>query len=186
MQLTLPIILTLIRLIVSPIVLPVLLVFFLPLQSSIIDGALAGFFVFLAFTDFLDGYLARKLGQVTQLGRTLDPIADKFLVFPTLIALLAAQRVNLFVVLLFIGREFFVMGLRQLALEQHCQLPVSWLGKSKTVAQVAYVTLVIAAPANLEGHWYLSATALLTIAVILTIWSAINYYRSFIKNCTFA
>ncbi len=184
MQITLPTILTLIRLVISPILLPTLLLVFLPIESPIINGALACIFLLLAFTDFLDGYLARKLGQVTQLGRILDPIADKFLIFPTLIALLSVHRIHIFVVLLFIGREFFVMGLRQLALERQCQLHVSWLGKAKTIAQIAYVASAIAAPANLEGHWYLSTTVLLFIAVVLTVWSAVSYYKTFMANCS--
>jgi CDP-diacylglycerol--glycerol-3-phosphate 3-phosphatidyltransferase len=85
--------LTLIRLIFSPLFLPLVLVYFLPYNNQIINGILALVFVLLSLTDFFDGYLARKYNQETALGRALDPLADKFLFFSTLIALVTIQKV---------------------------------------------------------------------------------------------
>ncbi len=75
------------RLIIAPVVLPLLLVYGLPYNVGWLNTVLAAIFVFFAFTDFLDGYLARKYQQETLFGSELDPIADKFLVYSTLIAL---------------------------------------------------------------------------------------------------
>src|ERR1700722_2587731 len=127
-----PTILTLIRLILSPLVLPVLFVYLLPYNNIYINILLALLFIAFSLTDFLDGYLARKYSQETALGSVLDPIADKFLVYSTLLALAVVNKLFFFWVVLLIGREFFMMGLRQVALENNFSVKVSSLGKTKT------------------------------------------------------
>jgi CDP-diacylglycerol---glycerol-3-phosphate 3-phosphatidyltransferase len=179
--------LTLIRLIFSPLFLPLVLVYFLPYNNQIINGILALVFVLLSLTDFFDGYLARKYNQETALGRALDPLADKFLFFSTLIALVTIQKVFFYSAIIFIGREFFIMGLRILALERGFDVPVSWLGKFKTAVQTLYVTLVIG------NGYYLSLTSdnliiysiensLLILALFFSLFSAYDYYRSFMRK----
>ncbi|MDP3889126.1 MAG: CDP-alcohol phosphatidyltransferase family protein, partial [bacterium] len=112
-----PIILTLIRLIFSPFLLPLLLVHFLPFNIFWINAILALFFVMVCLTDFFDGYLARKYKQETVLGKLLDPIADKFLLYSTLIVLLSVHKIFFYWPSILIGREFLVMGIRLIAME---------------------------------------------------------------------
>ncbi|MGO9387806.1 MAG: CDP-diacylglycerol--glycerol-3-phosphate 3-phosphatidyltransferase [Methanobacterium sp.] len=176
-----PTALTLIRLIFSPLFLPILLVYLIPFNSLFINLLLALCFILLSLTDFFDGYLARKYDQVTALGKALDPLADKFLLFSTLIALVAVQKLFFYIAILFIGREFFVMGLRMLALERGFDIPVSWFGKLKTVAQTIYITLVIIDGSLLIGKSIFIEYLFLIISLFLSLYSAYLYYRSFIK-----
>src|SRR5579863_3418124 len=135
-ELSLPMLLTFIRLIGSPIILPFLLVYLLPYNTFWLNCSLAAIFVLFGLTDFFDGYLARKYHLVTPTGAMLDHIADKFLLYSTLIALLAADKLHFFWAILWIGREFFVMGLRQISLENSFSITVSSWGKLKTVMQI--------------------------------------------------
>lgn len=178
--------LTLSRLIISPLVLPLLLVYFLPYDNTIINSLLALFFVLLSLTDFFDGYLARKYNQVTDLGKALDPLADKFLFFSALIALVVIKKIFFYWAILFIAREFFIMGLRILALERGFEIPVSWAGKCKTFVQMAYITFIIAHYFSLLGVWYeVIETLLLVGSLTLSFYSAYAYYISF-KNCYYS
>src|SRR6266404_4937914 len=104
-----PMLLTYIRLIGSPIILPFFLVYLLPLNIFWINCSLAVLFFLFGLTDFFDGYFARKYQQVTTTGAMLDHIADKFLVYSTLIALIAAQKLYFFWAIIWIGREFFIL-----------------------------------------------------------------------------
>lgn len=177
--------LTIIRLVVSPLTLPLLLVYFLPHNIFWINSGLAILFVMFGLTDFFDGYLARKFDQETSLGKMLDPIADKFLVFSTLVALLAAGKIFFYWVILFIGREFFVMGLRLVALEHNLSVSVSWLGKIKTFFQMVLLTWIIINPDHNVGWracsmWNTGELLLLLVSLALTIISAQRYYTAFI------
>ena len=127
-DINLPTILTLIRLILSPLVLPVILVYLLPLNIFWVNGVLAVIFMLLSITDFFDGYLARKYNQETVLGKVLDPLADKFLTYSALIGLLAAHKIYFYWVVILIGRELFILGLRHVALEHRLEVSVSILG----------------------------------------------------------
>lgn len=185
MYINLPTLLTLFRLLFSPIVLPLLIVYLSPYNVLWINGALAGLFILFSMTDVLDGYLARTWGEVTLVGKVLDPIADKFLVYATLVALLAVQKVSFVWVLLLIGREFFVMGLRLLALEHNISISVSFLGKIKTLVQAAYLTVAIANPFH-DFALHASRTnkveaVLLGATLIVSLWSAYLYYRAFVR-----
>jgi CDP-diacylglycerol--glycerol-3-phosphate 3-phosphatidyltransferase len=185
---TLPTIITLVRLIASPLILPFVLVYGLSSNIPLLNYGLAVLFVFLALTDFFDGYLARRWGQVSALGKTLDPLADKFLVYATLVALLASNKIYFYWVVIFIGRDFFMMGLRQIALEQGFGVPVSRLGKFKTALLLSYLTWVIANPyqGQWDAHvWWNGIELLLLVSsLVLTIWSTKNYYHSFVKMYT--
>ncbi len=188
MNINVPTTLTLFRLIFSPIFLPILIVYLLPLNVFLINVALAITFFLFSLTDFLDGYLARYLNQNTLIGRVLDPIADKFLIYATLIALLAAQKIFFVWVIIFIGREFFVMGLRLLALEHRFTLRVVWFSKLKTLIQMAYLTMVIVNPYR-DISTTISASlfnqiekGLLATALFLSIWTAYRYYINFVRT----
>ncbi len=180
-----PLILTLLRLIISPLFLPILLVYLLPYNLLWLNSILGLFFVLLSLTDFFDGYLARKYNQETVLGRVLDPIADKFLTVSALVALLAAGKIYFYWVIILIGRELFVMGLRHVALEHNFTIPVAKLGKLKTVTQMACITMFIVNPyQQLGGHalrWNGAEMALLFIAIVLSLFSAQQYYDEFMK-----
>src|SRR6266542_1931409 len=100
-------------------------------------------FLSAAVTDLLDGYLARKWGQVTTIGTLLDPIADKLLISAALIALVQVRAVAAWMVVLIVGREFAVSGLRAIAAAEGYTIKASDLGKTKMVAQVTAVSLLL-------------------------------------------
>jgi CDP-diacylglycerol--glycerol-3-phosphate 3-phosphatidyltransferase len=177
---------TLIRLALSPLVLPFLLVYFLPFNDLLLNFIVAIIFTFLALTDFFDGYLARKYSQVTLFGKILDPIADKFLVYSTLIALLVIDKIYFYWVVLLIGREFFVMGLRLIAAEYGFSVPVSQQGKNKTAIQMILLIFLIINPYQKLGFsgapWIFSIEhILLFFTLFLALSSAFSYYQSFIR-----
>jgi CDP-diacylglycerol---glycerol-3-phosphate 3-phosphatidyltransferase len=181
---SLPTLFTLSRLIIAPFLVPFLLVYGSPLHSTLVDILTVSVFVFFSITDFLDGYLARALGQESLIGKTLDPIADKFLLYATLIGLLVIERIYFYWVIIFIGREFFIMGLRLLAVENNLEIPVSWLGKIKTVVQFSYLALVIIKPvlSDYIAYFWMLEYGMLALALILTIGSAYLYCDSFAKQ----
>jgi CDP-diacylglycerol--glycerol-3-phosphate 3-phosphatidyltransferase len=175
-----PLQLTLIRLIISPLVLPGLIVALLPYGVWWINVALALFFLLISATDFFDGYLARKFRQETLLGKMLDPIADKFLIYATLIGLLAVQKIYFYWVVLLIGRELFVMGLRQVAAQYRMTLHVLFLAKVKTVLEVLLLALLIAMPCQPYPGllwWRIGTYLLLLVTIYLALYTAWCYYR---------
>lgn len=144
-------------------------------------------FTLFVLTDFFDGYLARKYCQVTTLGKILDPIADKFLVYSTLIALLAINKIYFYWVVLLIGREFFVMGLRLIAAEHNFSIPVSSQGKLKTCIQMILLIYLIINPyqqAGLQGAFFWNGVEiiLLMTTMFFSVVSAYTYYQSFMKT----
>lgn len=134
-------------------------------------------FLCAAATDLLDGYLARRLGQITTIGTLLDPIADKLLVSSALIALVQVRAVPGWVVILIVGREFAVSGLRSIAAAEGYTIEASDLGKTKTMAQVAGISLVFLS----MRHPWLSTAANWTLAIIVVVSlvSAVDYFWKF-------
>ena len=170
----LPNALTLGRIFLIPFVVVVLL------TTRIANWALwgAGLFLGAAVTDLLDGYLARLRGQVTNLGRLLDPIADKLLISSALISLVQLGIAPAWMVVIIIGREFAVSGLRSIAAHEGFSIEVSTLGKGKMVAQVAAVTGLILGRAY--GGWILAtARVLLWAVVFFALVSMVQYFRQF-------
>ncbi len=186
MKLNFPTLLTLARLVIAPIVLPIMCVYLLPHNNILLNLLVGIIFIFFSLTDLLDGYLARKTGNETKFGRILDFVADKFLIYSTLIGLIAAKKIFFVWGLIFIGREFFVMGVRLLARDAHVTIPVSYWGKIKTVSQVAYIAAAIINPDHAQpltaSKFNMIETGLLVIAVLLTIYSAYRYYQSLLKS----
>lgn len=182
-SINIPTFLTLIRLIFSPLFLPLLIVYLLPYNIVWVNGIIAALFVLLSMTDFFDGYLARRYNQVTILGRVLDPLADKFLTYSALIGLLAAGKIYFYWVVALIGREMFVMGIRHVALEHNFSVPVSILGKLKTMLQMITITVIIINPyyyhAGIFNYWNSVELGLLVVTTILSLVSAQHYYNSF-------
>src|SRR5881296_3911872 len=128
--------LTLMRIFLVPLLVAVLLTKYNVLIAAAI-------FLAASLTDLLDGYLARKRGQVTTLGTLLDPVADKLLISSAFISLVQLQVVAAWVVVIIVGREFAVTGLRSIASAQGFTIDASELGKVKMVTQVATIALLI-------------------------------------------
>ena len=185
-ELSLPMLLTFIRLIGSPIILPFLLVYLLPYNILWLNCSLAAIFVLFGLTDLFDGYLARKYQLVTATGAMLDHVADKFLLYSTLIALIAAHKLYFLWAIIWIGREFFIMTLRQIALENNFLITVSSYGKLKTVAQMACLAFVIANPYHTHFFsalcWNGTELLLLLLGTALSIGSAYNYFSLFMQR----
>ena len=154
------------------------------------SGFWLGFAVFAAaaLSDFLDGWLARRLDQHSLLGRILDPIADKLLVAAALVMLAADARAPVIAVVAILAREFLISGLRE-ALAGTVALPVQPLAKWKTAAQMAATALLLLAPAiaplvpEASGSGLATAgEGLLWLAVLLTWASAIGYLRDAVRG----
>jgi len=134
-----------------------------------------------AATDWADGYLARRRFQVTTLGILLDPIADKLLISAAFISLVDMHLVKAWMVVIIIGREFTVLGLRNIASAEGFTIEASTLGKTKMVLQVCAVAVLIAGAGHREGHpWlYLLSQVLLWLVVISALVSAAQYFLRF-------
>ena len=138
----------------------------------------SGLFLSAALTDLLDGYFARRRKQVTTLGMLLDPIADKLLISSALISLVQLGIAPAWMVVIIIGREFAVSGLRSIAAHEGFTIDASPLGKGKMVAQVAAVVGLILG--RVRGGWVLqTANVLLWAVVFFALLSMIQYFREF-------
>jgi CDP-diacylglycerol---glycerol-3-phosphate 3-phosphatidyltransferase len=134
-------------------------------------------FLAAAATDLLDGWLARRWGQVTTVGTLLDPIADKLLVSAALISLVDIHRVPAWIVILIIGREFAVSGLRSIASSSGYTIRASDLGKTKMAAQVVAISLVIAGIRWPELREF--SLMAMWVVMLFAIASAADYFRKF-------
>jgi CDP-diacylglycerol--glycerol-3-phosphate 3-phosphatidyltransferase len=138
-----------------------------------------------AITDYLDGHLARQKDMVTNLGKVMDPLADKLLISSTLIMLAALGWVPAWAVCVIIGRELAVTGLRSIIAQNKLDLSSSWLGKYKTGFQIAAMI-----PLLFHYSWItidMNAIGLFFFwgAVVFTLWSGIDYfvrYRGLLKT----
>ena len=177
MNLNIPNILSLTRIAVVPVFVGV---FYLPFAW--VNIATAIIFAVAAFTDWLDGYLARKLNQTSRFGAFLDPVADKLLVAVTLILLVAADPGPWLVIpaIIIIGREIAISALREWMAEigERAQVAVSQIGKIKTSAQMLSLLLLLYKSPVGEFPIYEAGLVLLYIAAALTLWSMIIYLRA--------
>ncbi|HYM59649.1 MAG TPA: CDP-diacylglycerol--glycerol-3-phosphate 3-phosphatidyltransferase [Thermoanaerobaculia bacterium] len=141
----------------------------------------AGLCIFLvaAITDFFDGYLARRYNQMTRLGAMLDPIADKLLMSAAFISLVELGLAPAWMVVIVIGREFAVSGLRSIAAQQGVTIAASPLGKGKTVSQVIAISLLILGY-ELREFSYVAIIAL-WIVMVFALVSGIDYFLKFSK-----
>jgi len=168
--------LTLVRIFLVPLVVVVLLTRPTQIQTWAVWGV--SLFLGAALTDLLDGYLARRRGQVTTLGRLLDPIADKLLISSALVSLVQLELAPAWMVVIIIGREFAVSGLRNIAASEGFTIDVSTLGKGKMVLQVAAVVGLILGRAH-PGWVMQTAKALLWAVALLALVSMVQYIREF-------
>ena len=129
-------------------------------------------FVLASFTDFLDGYIARKNHLVTNFGKFMDPLADKLLVSAAMICLVSMGRIPAWMVIIIISREFAISGFRLIAADNGIVIAASWWGKFKTVSQMIMIILLIA---NLGGVFTVLEIIFKWIALILTVVSLADY-----------
>src|SRR5271154_3206118 len=134
-------------------------------------------FLAAAATDLLDGFLARRWGQVTTVGTLLDPIADKLLISAALISLVDIHRVPAWIVIVIIGREFAVDGLRSIASSSGYTIRASDLGKTKMAAQVAAISLVIAGRRWPQLDQF--ALPAMWVVLLFAVVSAADYFLKF-------
>lgn len=173
------------KLTVGRLVLTVFFVAFLSTSTRWGDLAALALFLIASATDWLDGYLARKLNQMTNFGKLMDPLADKVLVASALICLIPLGALPAWAVIVIITREFLITGLRQLAASQGVILHADSLGKHKTAWQIITILffLVLLAASDLFGDealwlrflWVHVGHWLVMITVVLTIYSGLAY-----------
>ena len=172
--------LTVARIFLVPVLVSVLLTKFegrlvLGLPVELVGAAIFGL---ASLTDWLDGYLARRRGQVTWVGQVLDPIADKLLISATLISLVQLDLAPAWMVAVIIGREFAITGLRSVAYARGLTMPASPLGKLKMVSQVVAILLLILGWERMP-LLLLAGQAALWVVLATALISAFDYYRRF-------
>ncbi|HEY2931377.1 MAG TPA: CDP-diacylglycerol--glycerol-3-phosphate 3-phosphatidyltransferase [Acidobacteriota bacterium] len=167
--------LTISRIFVIPLLVAILL------TGSIERRELWGGLLFVAasLTDWFDGYLARKRNQVTTLGILLDPIADKLLISSAFIALVEMKIAPAWAVVVIIGREFAVSGLRNIASSEGFTIDASTMGKFKMVFQVLAITLLIFGSTSEDSILKWMGDRLLWAVVVFSIISMIQYFLRF-------
>ena len=174
---TIPTLMTWTRIVAIPLIVGI---FYLPLDVASQNQIATVMFVIFALTDWLDGYLARKLNQTSAFGAFLDPVADKFLVCACLLVLVHLGRTDVFVALIIIGREIAISALREWMAQIGASrsVAVHMIGKVKTTVQmVAIPFLLLDAP--LFG-WLDTGTwgqVLIWLAALLTVWSMVYYLQ---------
>lgn len=173
---TVPNIITLLRIFLIPVL---VVAYLLPNPWHYTAAALV--FGVAAITDWLDGYLARRLGQTTRLGAFLDPVADKLIV-ATAVVLLVGNHHNIWLTLpavVIIGREILISALREWMAEMNRRgvVRVAWIGKLKTTLQMVSLLVLLASPPN-DQPISLIGYVLIYIAAALTLWSMVLYLRA--------
>jgi len=170
LRLNLPTVLTLSRIVLIPVFI-----------STVYQHPVFGAFIFsiASITDFLDGYLARRSGEITKFGIILDPIADKFLVISALIMLVDIERLPAWIAIIIIVREFLVTGLRVVALSKNIVIPAELGGKIKTTLQVIAIPCLILNATLFDIDIYDVGMVLIWISLVLSIVSGVRYTLSF-------
>jgi CDP-diacylglycerol--glycerol-3-phosphate 3-phosphatidyltransferase len=171
--LNVPNVLTLVRILLVPVLVVALL------QTTPHGSTVAAIvFALAAVTDGVDGWIARRSRSITTFGKVMDPIADKLLIAAALISLVSLNRLDAWVAMVIIAREFAVSGLRVAAGQQGAIIPANRLGKVKTVLQVGMVLALIAAH---DPHaWWVHLLVYVTVAV--TAGSGASYFLNFRKS----
>ena len=182
MFLTIPTLMTWTRIIAIPLIVGI---FYLDIPAVDRNLIATVMFVVFAATDWLDGYLARKLNQVSSFGAFLDPVADKFLVCASLLVLVHLQRTDVFVALIIIGREIAISALREWMAQIGAarSVAVHMLGKVKTTVQMVAIPFLL-----YDGRLFgiintpVWGTWLIWISAILTVWSMVYYLQKAIPE----
>lgn len=155
----------------------------LPQFAEVKSLVAAGIFILVSCTDWLDGYLARSRGEVTDFGKFMDPLADKILVTAALLALIELAALPSWIVLIILAREFIVSGVRMMAASAGVVIAASWYGKFKTVFQMIAVVLftiqdnplVVGIHASFGDWLWVLSWVVMSIALVLTVVSMLDY-----------
>ena len=179
---TIPTLMTWTRIVAIPLIVGIFYLNIAPAERNLIATVM---FVVFAATDWLDGFLARKLNQTSSFGAFLDPVADKFLVCASLLVLVQLQRADVFVALIIIGREIAISALREwMALIGATKsVAVHMLGKIKTTVQMIAIPFLLF-DGMLFGviNTHVWGTWLIWISAVLTVWSMIYYLQKAIPE----
>jgi CDP-diacylglycerol--glycerol-3-phosphate 3-phosphatidyltransferase len=167
--------LTLFRIFLVPFLVVVLLTKFAGKEYKEYVGL--GIFLVAALTDFLDGFFARRRNQMTRLGALLDPIADKLLMSAAFISLVELGLAPAWMVVIIIGREFAVSGLRSIAAQQGVTIAASPLGKGKMISQVIAIAILILG--HQLGEFHFLGTVALGIVMVFALASGVDYFLKF-------
>lgn len=178
---TIPTVMTWARIVAIPLIVGV---FYTPFDPATRNLLAAVMFIVFAATDWLDGFLARRLNQTSSFGAFLDPVADKFLVCASLLVLVHLQRTDVFVALIIIGREIAISALREWMAQIGASksVAVHMLGKLKTTVQMVAIPFLLydgvlwGIDTGAWGVW------LIWIAAVLTVWSMVYYLRKAIPE----
>ena len=175
-----PNLVTMSRIILIPLIIGIYYVPVEVLSAESKNIAATAVFILAALTDWLDGYLARKLNQMSAFGAFLDPVADKLIVVGALIVLLQLERVDALVALIVIGREIAISALREWMAQvgQSKSVAVAFIGKLKTVSQMIAIPLLLYHDSLLglvDCQWL--GTLLINVAAVLTVMSMLYYVR---------
>ncbi|MES2354809.1 MAG: CDP-diacylglycerol--glycerol-3-phosphate 3-phosphatidyltransferase [Pseudomonadota bacterium] len=179
MPLNIPNLLTWLRIVLIPLFVAVL---YMPpewLSGQAANNTAMTIFVSAALTDWLDGYLARKLNQQSAFGAFLDPVADKLMVAAALIVLVEFERLNAVIAFIIIGREITISALREwmAKLGESRSVAVSYLGKLKTAAQMIAIPFLLYHDKLGPVDCQVLGTWLISLASILTLWSMVYYLK---------
>ncbi len=174
---TIPTLMTWTRIVAIPLIVGV---FYAPLDEPTRNLVAALMFVVFAATDWLDGFLARKLNQTSSFGAFLDPVADKFLVCASLLVLVHLQRADVFVALIIIGREIAISALREwmAKIGASKSVAVHMLGKLKTTVQMVAIPFLLydgRVLGVIDTRWW--GNVLIWVAAVLTVWSMVYYLQ---------
>ncbi len=174
---TIPTLMTWTRIVAIPLIVGV---FYLPWDMATRNLIATVMFVVFALTDWLDGYLARKLNQTSSFGAFLDPVADKFLVCASLLVLVHMNRADVFVALIIIGREIAISALREWMAQIGASksVAVHMLGKLKTTVQMVAIPFLLfdgVLFGLIDTHFW--GTLLIWAAAVLTVWSMVYYLQ---------
>jgi CDP-diacylglycerol--glycerol-3-phosphate 3-phosphatidyltransferase len=145
-------------------------------EITISEIIAAAIFILAAITDGLDGYIARKKKLVTNLGKFLDPLADKLLISAALISLVEMQRLEAWIAIVIISREFAVTGLRLVAAAEGQVIAASVLGKLKTIVQIIAIVVLIVNNFPFSTIAFPFDEIITWVAVIITLLSGIDYF----------
>lgn len=184
MKLNLPNKLTVLRLFLVPVFIVMFIVFGGETWGRIASAAI---FAIASFTDFLDGKIARKYSLITDFGKFLDPLADKFMVIGALVSILCVTEMGLYRTLFFcvtiivVFRELAVTSMRLVVATSADKVVIAanWLGKIKTGTQIAFIIISILEPIFWGEHWV--SYALTLPVAVMTIWSGLTYIVGYWK-----
>lgn len=185
MNLNLPNKITIFRILLIPLFI-ILLLYKIDGNISILGGReityntflAALLFIFASITDFIDGHIARKYNLITNMGKFLDPLADKLLVGSAFIVMIELNLISSWMVVCVIAREFSVTGLRMLAIEKGEVIAAGLLGKLKTISQLIAISLILLGNPIFNIYSISIDVIILWISIILTILSGIEYFKN--------